>query len=67
MHQLELLALRSCDLAERVEAGTIGFIDAVDLAYSAAQWAGLTESAGDEDAVQKVMYAAFATTTRWSA
>ena len=66
MRQLELLALRCCDLAERVEAGTIGFIDAVDMAYSAAVWSGLVESVGD-DAVQKIMFAAFATAPRRAA
>lgn len=63
MRTLELLALRCCDLSERVEANTISFLDAVDMAYSAAVWSGLIDSVGD-DAVQKVMYAAFATTTR---
>jgi hypothetical protein len=57
--QLELFAIRCSELADRVQRGEIGFIDAVDMAYSAAQWAGLTESAGD-DAVQAVMAAAFA-------
>lgn len=39
--QLELLALRSFDLADRVATGEMDFIDAVDLAYSAAIWANL--------------------------
>jgi len=56
--QLKLLALRCIDLADRVIAGQLQFIDAVDMAYSAAQWAGLTESVGD-DVVQKVLAAAF--------
>jgi hypothetical protein len=56
--QLSLLAIRASELADRVCAGQIGFIDAVDMAYSAAQWSGLTESAGD-DAVQKILAAAF--------
>ncbi len=56
--QLELLALRASELADRVAAGQLAFIDAVDLAYSAAQWSGLTETAGD-DMVQKVLAAAF--------
>ena len=63
LRALELLALRCCDLADRVDAGSIGFIDAVDMAYSAACWSGLVESVGD-DAVQRVLFAAFATTTR---
>lgn len=56
--QLELFAIRCSELTDRVQRGEIGFIDAVDMAYSAAQWAGLTETAGD-DAVQLVMAAGF--------
>ena len=56
--QLSLLAIRASELADQVTHGQIGFIDAVDLAYSAAQWSGLTERAGD-DAVQKILAAAF--------
>lgn len=57
-HQLELFAIRASELADRVAAGQIAFIEAVDMAYSAAQWAGLADSVGD-DAVQKIMAAAF--------
>jgi hypothetical protein len=57
--QLELFAIRCSELAERVAAGNLPFLDAVDMAYSAADFAGLVEVAGD-DAVQKVMAAAFA-------
>lgn len=39
--QLELLAVRCFDLADRVAAGELEYIDAVDLAYSAAIWADL--------------------------
>jgi hypothetical protein len=56
--QLSILAVRADELRERVRSGQIAFIDAVDMAYSAAQWAGLTESVGD-DVVQKVLAAAF--------
>lgn len=56
--QLSLLAIRSSELADQVTRGQISFLDAVDLAYSAAQWSGVTESAGD-DAVQKILAAAF--------
>jgi hypothetical protein len=56
--QLSLLGIRADELADRVRLGEIGFIDAVDMAYSAAQWSGVTESAG-EDAVQKILAAAF--------
>jgi hypothetical protein len=31
-HQIEILALRSMELADRVAAGEIKFLDAVDLA-----------------------------------
>src|SRR5580700_6280428 len=44
----EILALRSLELADRVAAGELGFIDAVDMAYSAAEGAGLPEAVGDD-------------------
>jgi hypothetical protein len=56
--QLDLLFERSCQLAERVADGSLTLIDAVDVAQSAAEWAGLTLTAGD-DAVQAVLAAAF--------
>jgi hypothetical protein len=59
MRQLELLAIRSTELADRVTAGTIGFLDAVDAAATAAEWSGLTDSVG-ADAVQKILAASFA-------
>jgi hypothetical protein len=57
--QLALLAIRSRELADRVTAGLLPFIDAVDMAYSAAEWAGLTDTVGD-DVVQSILAAAFA-------
>jgi hypothetical protein len=63
--QLKVLALRCLELADRVIAGQLLFIDAVDIAYTAAEWAGLTESVGD-DVVQKVLAAAFMHVTRGS-
>jgi hypothetical protein len=57
--QLELLALRSFELADRVKAGEIRFLDAVDMAYEAALWSGLTQTVG-VDVVQTVLEAAFA-------
>jgi hypothetical protein len=39
--QFEILARRSIELADRVATGQISFLDAVDLAYSAAVWADL--------------------------
>jgi hypothetical protein len=62
-YQLELLALRSLDLADRVAAGEIAFLDAVDLAYEAAVWSGLTDAVGD-DIVQATLAAAFANARR---
>jgi len=56
--QLELFAIRCSELADRVAAGNLAFLDAIDFAYTAADFAGLVESAGD-DAVQKIMAAAF--------
>ena len=56
--QLDLLGRKSKELAARVSAGQLQFIDAVDMAYSAAEWAGLIDTAGD-DAVQTVLADAF--------
>jgi hypothetical protein len=56
--QLEILAIRSLELAERVAAGDIALIDAVDMAYSGAVWAGLNEAVGD-DVVQAILAEAF--------
>jgi hypothetical protein len=39
--QLEILALRCLELADRVAAGELDRIDGIDLAYSAAIWADL--------------------------
>ena len=58
--RIDLFALRCRDLRDRVVADQLGFIDAVDMAYSAAIWAGLTDDLGD-DAVQQVMAVAFCT------
>jgi len=62
-HQLEILALRSMELADRVAAGEIKFLDAVDVAYEAALWSDLTETVGD-DIVQATLAAAFANARR---
>jgi hypothetical protein len=56
--QLEILALRTLELADRVAAGEIAFLDAVDIAYDAAVWSGLTSTVGD-DIVQATLAAAF--------
>ena len=56
--QLEIFASRSRELAVRVAAGQVTFLDAVDLLYSAAEWAGLVENVGD-DVVQAVLVTAF--------
>lgn len=61
--QLEILALRSLELADRVAAGKIGFLDAIDLAYEAAVWSGLSEAVGDH-VVQATLAAAFANAKR---
>ena len=57
-HQLEILTLRSLELANRVAAGQLPLIDAVDLAYEAAVWADLTNTVGD-DVVQTIIGTAF--------
>ena len=70
-HQIEILALRSMELADRVAAGEIKFLDAVDLAYAAALWADLpnaieksgvinTDKITGGDIVQATIAAAFA-------
>jgi hypothetical protein len=78
--QLEILARRSAGLADRVAAGQLQFITAVDLAYEAAIWADLpnTIDASDlvdrnisgapngTDIVQATIAAAFATVRRKS-
>jgi hypothetical protein len=56
--QLKLFAIRCCDLAERVAAHQLAFLDAVDLAYDAAISSGLADAVG-EDIVQEVMVGAF--------
>jgi hypothetical protein len=61
--RLEILALRSIELADRVAEGSIKFIDAVDLAYEAAFWSGLVRDVGD-DIVQATLAAAFANARR---
>lgn len=53
-----LFAVRCSELADRVSDGKIGFLDAIDLAHSAAVWAGLDHAIGD-DGVQLIMAAAF--------
>jgi hypothetical protein len=56
--QLEILAARSLELADRVAAGQLPLIDAVDLLYEAAVWADLPNTVGD-DVVQTTIGAAF--------
>ena len=58
--RLELFAVRCRDLRDRVAAGRLAFIEAVDMAYSAAVWSVLADDLGD-DAVQQVMALAFGT------
>ena len=61
--QLELFALRSFDFADRVEAGEIKFLDAVDVLYDSAVASGLVDNVGD-DVVQAAMAVAFDTVRR---
>jgi hypothetical protein len=56
--RLEILALRSLELADRAAAGQLPFIDAVDMAYSAAhrdRW---------RDGIQLMLSASFANARR---
>jgi hypothetical protein len=57
-HPLDLLYKRTCVLADRVTGGELLFLDAIDMGYSAACWAGLVARFG-EDAVQATLAAAF--------
>jgi hypothetical protein len=61
--QLELFALRSFDFADRVEAGEIKFLDAIDTLYHAAVASGLVDAVGD-DIVQETLAAAFRSVRR---
>ena len=57
-HPLEILSDRCATLAARVREGQVSFIDAIDMAYSAADFAGLIESYGD-DKIQGILANAF--------
>jgi hypothetical protein len=65
-YRVEILALRSLELADRVAAGELGFIDGVDMANSAAEWAGLPEAVSD-DVVHVALAAAFGNARRLAA
>jgi hypothetical protein len=56
--QIELFAIRSAELAERVYAGRMPLLDGVDLLFDAAIWSGLVDAIGVDD-VQRLMAAAF--------
>ena len=58
--RLDLFAVRCRDLRDRVLNGDLAFIDAIDMAYSAAIWSGLSDDIGD-DVVQQAMALAFGT------
>jgi hypothetical protein len=47
-YQLDLFGSRVAELVQRVNFGTIGLIDAVDLAWEAAIWSGLVDGVGPE-------------------
>lgn len=74
LRQLEILALRSLELADQVAAGQKSFLEAVDLAYDAAVWVGLPKaidksglidkSITGDDIVQATLAAAFANARR---
>jgi hypothetical protein len=55
---LDLLFDRACTMAARVERGDIGFIDAVDFLWTAAEFAGTVHRVGP-DATQAAIAAAF--------
>jgi hypothetical protein len=55
---LDLLFVRSCAMAERVVAGEIPFIAAVDFMWEAAEFAGTVDRVGP-DLVQHILATAF--------
>jgi hypothetical protein len=55
---LDLLYERACAMADRVEAGEIPFIQAVDFMWEAAEFAGTVDRVG-ADLVQHVLACAF--------
>jgi hypothetical protein len=57
-HPLEIFRERSSQLADRVRRRELSFIDSIDMAYSAADFAGLVEHYGD-DQIQEILAAAF--------
>jgi hypothetical protein len=56
--QLETLALRSFELADRVAAGQLQFLDAVDVAFDSAEASGLADLVG-YDVIQIVLATTF--------
>jgi len=57
-HPLYIFFERCTALAGRVRNEGLQFIDAVDMAYSAAEWSGLVDRFGD-DVVQRFLADAF--------
>jgi hypothetical protein len=55
---LEVFRERAREVADRVRAKNLSFIDGVDLIYSAAVWSGLSDHYGD-DAIQALLVEAF--------
>jgi hypothetical protein len=56
--QIEVLLLHATMLADRVAAGQIGFIDAIDIAYTAALAAGMDQTVGDDE-IQAILHYCF--------
>jgi hypothetical protein len=56
--QLEILALRSFELADRIAAGQLQFLDAVDVAFDSAEASGLADLVG-YDVIQIVLATIF--------
>ena len=59
--QIEILIRHATTLALRVEAGQLGFIDAIDICYEAAVASGMAESVGD-DQIQSILHDCFGPT-----
>jgi hypothetical protein len=56
--RLKLFTVRCEQMADRVRAGAVPFVWAIDTCYEASIWAGLNDDVGD-DAVQAAMSRAF--------
>jgi hypothetical protein len=57
-HPLDLLFERACTMADRVDAGGIPFVDAIDFMWTSCEFSGLVDVYGP-DQIQAVLARAF--------